>query len=168
MVTCAPFLYEAAEEVDLQDAKQRFVHNVLQTSQPVLKRHRVIGRGATRMMRGVAREYVAELRVVVQLYAWERTGLVAAAAIGAPTASELIADVIQRMRASQQEHISSDAIINATASMFIWWYEHCARHAPERIEADVLVRGNVTGQVINELAQVLWSQRHLSHATERN
>jgi len=168
MVSCATFSYEAAEESDFQDAKQRFVHNVLQTTQPVLKRYRFIGRGATRMMRGVAHEYVVELRIVVQLYTWERTGLVTAAAIGASTASDLIADIIRRMRASQQEHIASAAIITATAAMFTWWYEHCARHAPERIEADVLVRGNVTGQVIDELARLLWSQRHLGQATERN
>lgn len=147
---------------DIPDARRRFEAHVLRTSQPVLERYRFVGRGGARMMRRVHPGYVAELRVIVQLAAWERTGLVEARVIGVPTAHSLILDLIGRIRESRDEHIRSAEIVATVGAMFFWWYAHCARHAPERLGADVEIHGRIgdrLGDLLEEMARLLWSRR---------
>jgi hypothetical protein len=162
MICLAHVPSAVADDGDLLDARRRFEAHVLRTSEPVLERYRFVGRGAARMMRGVHPAYVAELRVVVQLHVWERSGTVAAAAVGVPAASDMIASLICQMKESREEYIRSDDLAPAVGAMFLWWNEHCARHGPEHLGADVLVRGGVADVMIDELAQLVWSLRRSS------
>lgn len=148
------------DDVDLRDAQQRFGAHVLRTSNPILERHRFIGRGAARMMRDVHSAYVAELRVIVQLSSWQRSGLVDPAQIGVPLPQAMIESLVSRMKNSRREYAAPKGLAHAVGAMFLWWHEHCARHAPEHLEADVLVRGAVDDVVLDELARLVWSLRH--------
>jgi hypothetical protein len=62
-----------AQDSDLQDARRRFESHLLRTTQPILERYQFVGRGSARMMRDVHAAYVAELRIIVQLNAWQLT-----------------------------------------------------------------------------------------------
>lgn len=167
MVCCTPPPGPAAEDADLRDAQRRFESHVLRTSQQILERYRFVGRGSTRMMQGVHAAYVAELRVIVQLFVWQRSQLVDPLVIGVPAPRELIASLIGRMEESRQEYVTSEALTPTVGAMFLWWRDNCARHAPEHIEADVLVRGNVADAVVDELAQLVWSLRRLEKRMEQ-
>lgn len=87
--------------------------------------------------------------------------------IGVPALRELIASLIGRMEESRQEYVTSEALAPTVGAMFLWWRDNCARHAPEHIEADVLVRGNVADAVVDELAQLVWSLRRLEKRMEQ-
>jgi hypothetical protein len=159
MICLAPLPCAVADDGDLVDARRRFEAHVLRTSEPVLERYRFVGRGAARMMRDVHPAYVAELRFIVQLHVWERTGTVAAAVVGVPAASVLITDLIRRMKESRGDYIRSEDLAPAVGAMFLWWNDHCGRHAPEHLGADVLVAGGVADVVVEELARLVWSLR---------
>lgn len=162
MVCLASLPSPLARDADLQDARRRFESHVLQTSQPILERYRFVGRGSARMMRDVHAAYVAELRIIVQLHVWHRGQLVDLSRIGVPAPHGMITNLIERMRESRQEYIASEALAPNVGAMFFWWYENCGRHAPEHLDTDVLVRGSVTNQLIDELARLAWSLRHLN------
>lgn len=162
MVGLASFSVPLVEDADLRDARRRFESHVLRTSQPILERYQFVGRGSARMMRHVHAAYVAELRIILQLYVWQRAQLVDLSQIGVPAPRGMITNLIERMRETRQEYITSEALVPAVGAMFLWWYENCGRHAPEYLDTDVLVRGSVTNQVIDELARLAWSLRHLN------
>ena len=155
------------DDIDLRDAQRRFESHVLRTSNPILERHRFIGRGAARMMRDVHPAYVAELRVIVQLSVWQRSGLVDPAQVGVPLPRAMIESLVVRMRNSRREYAAPKGLAHAVGAMFLWWYEHCARHAPEHLEADVLVRGDVGDVVLDEVARLVWSLRHRGTPSDR-
>ena len=71
MVCRASLAAPLAQDADLQDARRRFESHLLRTSQPILERYQFVGRGSARMMRDVHAAYVAELRIIVQLHAWQ-------------------------------------------------------------------------------------------------
>ena len=162
MVCCDVAVRPVAEGGDLQDARKRFEAHVLRTTQPILERYRFIGRGAARMMRGVHPAYLAELRMIVQLHVWERSGLVASARIGTPSASAMIEHLVERMQESRTDYIPAEALAEYVGAMFLWWYDECARHAPEYLEADVLVVGAVDGGILDHVARMVWGVRHLA------
>lgn len=151
-----------AQDADLEDARRRFESHVLRTSQPILERYQFVGRGSARMMRHVHAAYVAELRIILQLHVWQRGQLVDLSQIGVPAPHGMIMNLIERMREARQEYIASEALVPTVGAMFFWWYVNCARHAPEYLDTDVLVRGSVTNQVIDELSRLAWSLRHLN------
>ena len=155
------------DDVDLRDARQRFESHVLRTSNPILERHRLIGRGTARMTRGVHPAYVAELRVIVQLSVWQRSGLVDPDQIGVPLPRAMIESLVARMRTSRREYAAPKGLAHAVGAMFLWWHERCARHAPEYLEADVLVEGAVGDVVLDELARLVWSLRHRGTQSDR-
>jgi hypothetical protein len=161
MVCLASLSVPLVEDADLRDARRRFESHLLRTTQPILERYHFVGRGSARMMRDVHAAYVAELRIIVQLHAWQRGRLVDLSQIGVPAPHGMITNLIERMREARQEYIASDALVPAVGAMFLWWYEHCGRHAPEHLATDVLVWGSVTNQVIDELAGLAWSLRNL-------
>lgn len=119
------------------------------------------------MMQGVHAAYVADLRVIVQLFVWQRSQLVDPLVIGVSAPRELIASLIGRMEESRQEYLASEAVVLTVGAMFLWWRENCARHAPEHLEADVLVRGSVANVIVDELAQLVWSLRRLEKRMEQ-
>jgi len=162
MVCLASLPSPLARDADLQDARRRFESHVLRTSQPILERYQFLGRGSARMMRHVHAAYVAELRIIVQLHVWHRGQLVDLSRIGVPAPHGMITNLIERMREARQEYIASEALVPTIGAMFFWWYENCARHAPEHLDTDVLVRGSVTNDVIDEFARLAWSLRHLN------
>lgn len=162
MVCLASLSVPLAEDADLRDAQRRFESHVLRTSQPILERFRFVGRGSACMMRHVHAAYVAELRIIVQLHVWQRGQLVDLSQIDVPAPHGMITNLIERMKESKQEYIASEALVPAVGAMFVWWYENCARHAPEHLDTDVLVQGSVTNEVIDELARLAWSLRHLN------
>lgn len=155
-----------AEDADLLDAQRRFESHVLRTSQVTLERYRLVGRGSARMMRGVHAAYVAELRIIIQFSVWQRGHLLEPWQIGVHSPRGMIAALIERMKESRQEYISSEGLALTVGAMFLWWHEHCARHAPECLEADVLVRGDVTDVLIEGMARLVWSLRHLGTQKE--
>lgn len=161
MVCLASLSVPLTEDADLRDAQRRFESHVLRTSQPILERYRFVGRGSACMMRHVHAAYVAELRIIVQLHVWQRGQLVDLSQIGVPAPHGMITNLIQRIKESKQEYIASEALVPTVGAMFFWWYENCARHAPEYLDTDVLVRGSFTDVVIDELSQFVWSLRHL-------
>lgn len=167
MVCLTPLSGPAAEDTDLRDAKRRFEPDVLRTSQQILERYRFVGRGSARMMQRVHAAYVAELRVIVQLFVWQRSQLIDPLVIGVSALRELIASLIGRMEESRQEYLASEAVALTVGAMFLWWRENCARHAPEHLEADVLVRGSVANVIVDELAQLVWSLRRLEKRMEQ-
>jgi hypothetical protein len=162
MVCRASLAAPLAQDADLQDARRRFESHLLRTSQPILERYQFVGRGSARMMRDVHAAYVAELRIIVQLHAWQRGRLVDLSQIGVPAPHGMITNLIERMREARQEYIASELLVPTIGAMFFWWYENCARHAPEHLDTDVIVRGSVTNDVIDELARLAWSLRHLN------
>ncbi len=162
MVCRASLPAPLAQDADLQDARRRFESHVLRTSQPILERYQFVGRGSARMMRDVHAAYVAELRIIVQLHVWQRGRLVDLSQIGVPAPHSMITNLIERMRDARQEYIASEALVQTIGAMFFWWYENCARHAPEHLDTDVLVRGSVMNELIDELTQLAWSLRHLN------
>ncbi len=162
MVCLASMSVPLVEDADLRDARRRFESHVLRTSQPILERYRFVGRGSARMMQHVHAAYVAELRIIVQLHVWQRGQLVDLSRIGVPAPHGMITNLIERMREARQEYVASEALVPTIGAMFFWWYENCARHAPEHLDTDVIVRGSVTNDVIDELARLAWSLRHLN------
>jgi len=161
MVCLASLPASLAQDADLHDARRRFESHVLRTSQPILERYRFVGRGSARMMQHVHAAYVAELRIILQLHVWQRGQLVDLSQIGVPSPHSMITNLIERMRDARQEYIAAEALVPTVGAMFFWWYENCGRHAPEHLETDVLVRGSVTNEVIDELAWLAWSLRHV-------
>ena len=87
----------------------------------------------------------------------------AAAVVGVPAASDMIASLICRMKESREEYIRSDDLAPAVGAMFLWWNEHCARHAPEHLGADVLVRGGVAEVMVDENMHARGSLQWIDH-----
>jgi len=157
-VAVLPFV----EEGDLQNARRKFESHVLRTTQPILERFRFIGRGAARMMLGVHPAYLAELRVIVLLHMWERSGLVASSLIGTLSASAMIKHLVERMQESRTDYIPAESLTESLGAMFLWWYDECTRYAPEYLEADVLVVGAVDDGILDDIARLIWGLRHLA------
>lgn len=74
----------------------------------------------------------------------------------------MIKRLVERMQESRTNYIPAEALAENVGAMFLWWYDECARHAPEYLEADVLVVGVVDEGILDDIARLVWGVRHLA------
>jgi hypothetical protein len=103
--------------------------------------------------------YLLELGAILQLALWESAGFAEQLPSDLPTLSQAREELKTRAALGPQEFVDPKKARLFECVFLVWW-EHFAWHAPELLDAEVLLGQLNEDEVVQQLARFFWETRH--------
>lgn len=107
----------------------------------------------------ISPEVALGLAAVLQIAAWEKAGLVGQLCLSLPLADLAYIDLLKRLRDPSGDDGKASILMRDVS---VAWLRHFAWQAPAILGVDVVVDGRPSDFDLEELADFLWKNRHLT------